>query len=95
MNITAYAELASTRRSAAGFNDHHVIDDAASVGKRHPVVIAHVQVIRGFGHITGERRTHMEGLSAVVRLGPANSLEPVLEALRTGLVNGRDDRSYR
>jgi hypothetical protein len=91
MNATAYAE--NIRFDAIPGGGHLVIDEAASVGKKYPVVLGHVATIRGFGHFVGDRYTHLKGFNAVVALGPANSMDPLAEALRSGLANGRDDRS--
>lgn len=87
---TAFASEVSFRRN--GSDGYTVIDDAASVGKAYPEVIGYVTVIRGFGHFTGDRYSHMKGIEAVIRLGGGNSPEAVAEALRNGLVHGRNDQ---
>jgi len=90
MNITAYAPEVTTTRMIGG--DYQVIDAAASVGKKYPVVIGNVTVIRGFGHFVGDRYSHMKGIEAVIALSGGNSMDNVREALKNGLQNGRDDR---
>ena len=90
MNITtAYAE--NVRFDRMGATDYNVIDEAASVGKKHPVVIGHVTVIRGFGHFTGDRYTHMKGIKAIVRLSGGGDMTQIEESLKFGLRSGRND----
>jgi hypothetical protein len=88
--ITAYATL--IRFESMQHGEYNVIDEAASVGKEYPVVVGHVSVIRGFGHFEGNRYTHMKDISAVIALSGGSTMDRVEEALKTGLINGRDDR---
>jgi hypothetical protein len=89
--FTEFPEVADNTH--LGWGEHQIIDAAASVGKKYPVVIGHVTVIRGFGHFTGDHFSAFKGITAVIALSGANSMDNVLEALRTGLKDGRDDRS--
>lgn len=99
MNITAYLPEADIK-PAAGFGEFHVIDAAQSVGKKYPVKVGHVTIIRGFIHYTGDRYSTHKGVEAVI--SPTYKLEDgrpmcgdpmgALElALKTGIKNGRDD----
>lgn len=97
--ITAYAPIIDIKRMGA--IDYQVIDAAQSVGKKYPVVIGHVTILKGFLHYTGDRYSTHKGVEAVI--SPTYKLEDgstmcgdpmgALEsALRTGIKSGRDDR---
>jgi len=97
--ITAYAPIVDIR-PAVGYGNYQVIDAAQSVGKDRPVVIGHVNIIRGFIHYTGDQYSTHKGVYAVIN--PTYKLENgstmcgdplgALEAaLKTGIKNGRDD----
>ena len=91
--ITAYAEEITVNRMGA--TDYQVIDAAQSVGKKYPVVIGHVSVIKGFLHYTGDNYSTHKGVNAVIApkaaQGP-NHPETIKLALRAGITSGRDDR---
>jgi hypothetical protein len=90
MNITAYAEEVSFNRTGA--RDYGVIDAAASVGRKYPVVIGHVTIIRGFAHFTGEHFSALRGLKAVIAIDNASMKDTITKALREGIKHGRDDQ---
>ena len=88
---TAYAK--NVRFESRQHGEYSVIDETASVGKKRPVVIGHVSVIRGFGHFTGSRYyPHMKGIKAIVRLSGGGDMTQIEESLKFGLRSGRDDR---
>jgi hypothetical protein len=93
MNITAYAEEVDFQSNGA--NQFLVIDAAQSVGKKYPVVIASVTVLKGFLHYVGDRYSTHNGVTAVIaprmQEGP-NHRETIKRVLREGIANGRDDR---
>lgn len=94
MNITAYAEEITVKQM--GVIDYQVIDAAQSVGKKYPVVIGHVTVIRGFLHYTGDRYSTHKGVTAIIaptRTEGPNRADTIRRVLREGLEHGRDDRS--
>lgn len=86
---TAYAK--NVRFESFQHGEYKVIDEAASVGRKRPVVIGHVSVIRGFGHFTGNSRSHLKGIKAVVRLSGGGDMTQIEESLKFGLRSGRDD----
>jgi hypothetical protein len=91
--VTAYAENITV--NCVQYGEYQVIDDAASVGKRYPVVIGHATIVRGFVHYIGDRYTAHKGLTAVIAPTAAegpNYDETIKRVLREGLENGRDDR---
>jgi hypothetical protein len=91
MNITGYCEFAESQQMQHA--NYLIIDAAQSVGKDYPHVIGHVTVIRGFGHFVGDRYSALKGLEAVVALHGGGGMGAIIDALKTGLKNGRDDRS--
>lgn len=93
MNATA-AYAKNVRFESMQNGTYKVIDEAASVGLKRPVVIGHVSVIRGFGHFTGNSRSRAKGVKAVVRLSGGGDMTQIEESLKFGLRSGRDDSKY-
>lgn len=92
MNTSA-AYAKNVRFESFQYGEYNVIDEAMSVGRKNPVIIGHVSVIRGFGHFTGSRYyPHMKGIKAVVRLSGGGDMTQIEESLKFGLRSGRDDR---
>lgn len=89
-NSAAYAK--NVRFESRQHGEYNVIDEDLSAGKKRPVVIGHVTVIRGFGHFTGSRYLpHMKGIKAVVRLSGGGDMTQIEESLKFGLRSGRND----
>lgn len=96
--ITAYAPIIDIVCMNA--TDYQVIDAPQSVGKKYPVVVGYVNIIRGFIHYTGASCSTHEGVYAVIE--PSYPLEDggrrvgdykgaIEYALKNGLRSGRRD----
>jgi hypothetical protein len=55
--------------------------------------IAYVNILGSYLHYAGDQYGSHSGVSAVIRITNGNPEATVAEALRNGIVNGRDDRS--
>lgn len=99
---TAYLPLVEDVdiQPAFGRGQYHVIDAAQSLGKRFPVIVGHVSIIRGFIHYVGDRYSAHQGIEAVIK--PSYTLEDgslqcgdpigaLVRALREGIRSGRRD----